>query len=252
MKRQLAGWAFGALAAGVALWATCAAWAAWAPALPAGDVSPVVSAAAPTLAVPAGRVARAHPTLPAPRPLPVARNDGNGNAALEIQIAAARRGDAQAALAAYRGLAACVQPDGPGCPGLPASLLQERVRFLAQAVRAGLPGAQLDFYFEGPDLMQTQDEQALQAWRTEALAGLQAAAARCEPLAAGVLATLYDSGELAPRDPSLAVAYAVAEGRWRGRGVSDASLRDRLAEPIDDAALAAARQQGLALAAACR
>lgn len=249
MKRQLAGWGFGALAAGVAL---CAAWAAWAPAMPAGAVSPAASVAAPTRADTAGLGVPTVPELPAPRPLRVARNDGDGNAALEIQIAAARRGDAQAALVAYRGLAACVQPDGPGCPGLPPSLLQERVRFLAQAVRAGLPGAQLDFYFEGPDLMQTQDEQALQAWRTEALAGLQAAAARCEPLAAGVLATLYDSGELAPRDPSLAVAYAVAEGRWRGRGVSDASLRDRLAEPIDDAALAAARQRGLALAAACR
>lgn len=243
MKPWLAGLASVALAAGLALGA---AWPPMSPPLAAPEAGPVPVAALTLPALPSVAPAVARPQRPATAP---ARES---DAALDALIAAARRGDAQAAYAAYRALAACAQPDGPPCAHLPASLLQERMRFLAQAVRAGLPDAQLDFYFEGPDRLQAQDEQALQAWRAEALAGLQAAASHCEPLAAGLLATLYDSGELAPRDPALAVAYAVAEGRWRHRPPSDASLRDRLAEPIDDAALAVARQQGLALAAACR
>ncbi|RTL40940.1 MAG: hypothetical protein EKK53_14570 [Burkholderiales bacterium] len=251
MTRRWGGLGVVALAAGLVL----GAW--WMPRSPSGGPP----ATAPAEAAPATRLARASPAMlpvalaaepAASTPAREGRRTMDRYAALDALIAAARQGDAQAAHAAYRGLAACLGPDAPRCPGLPASLLQERMRFLAQAMHAGLPQAQLDFYFEGPDLGQAQDAASLQAWRAEALAGLQAAAARCEPLAAGVLATQYDSGELSPRDPGLAVAYAVAEGRLRGRPTSDASLRDRLAEPIDDAALAAARQQGLALAAACR
>ncbi|MFG6467469.1 hypothetical protein [Roseateles sp. BYS87W] len=171
---------------------------------------------------------------------------------LDRLVAAARQGDVRASHAAYRALAACVPPAGAPCPGVPASLVQERLRFLAEAVQAGLPQAQVDFYMEGPSPLQALDEPALQAWRAQALTGLQAAAAQCDPFAAGLLATLQDSGELAPRSSTLAVAYAVAEGEWRRRPPSDAALRDRLAEPISDAALAAARQQGLRLAAACR
>ena len=138
------------------------------------------------------------------------------------------------------------------CHGLPASLLQERLRFLGQAVHAGLPAAQIDFYMEGPDAMQALDPDALQAWRAQALAGLQGAAAQCEPFAMGLLATLHDAGELAPRDAVQAVAYAVADGLVRHRPPGDELLRDRLAEPIADAELAAGRQQGERLAAACR
>ena len=105
---------------------------------------------------------------------------------------------------------------------------------------------------EGPDALQSQDADALQAWRQQALSGLKAAAAQCEPFAMGLLATLYDAGELMPRDGAQAVAYAVAEGQLRLRPASDDSLRDRLAEPIEAAALEAARRQGLSLAAACR
>ncbi|PTT80019.1 hypothetical protein DBR42_20270, partial [Pelomonas sp. HMWF004] len=78
------------------------------------------------------------------------------------------------------------------------------------------------------------------------------AAAQCESFAMGLLATLYDAGEVTPRDAAQALAYAVADGQLRHRPPSDDALRDRLAEPVDDATLAVARQQGQRLAAACR
>lgn len=174
---------------------------------------------------------------------------------LERLVAQARRGDMRAAHAAYQALSACVAPEverAAFCRGLPASLVQERLRFLADAARAGVAAAQIDFYMEGPSAAQAVDADALQAWRGQALAGLKEAAAQCEPFAMGLLATLYDAGETAPRDAPQALAYAVAEGQLRRRTVSDDSLRDRLAEPVTDAALAAAREQGQRLAAACR
>ena len=66
------------------------------------------------------------------------------------------------------------------------------------------------------------------------------------------MATLSDSGELAPRDAARAVAYAVAEASLRHRPLTDEALQDRLAEPLDAAGLAAARELGLRLAASCR
>lgn len=214
------------------------------PAGPAPQAAPVASrSTAPLVATPPARVplpgaVPANPPAPAPE--------------VDRLVAAARRGDARASYAAYQALSACVAAEATACPGLPASLLAERLRFLAEAVRAGLPAAQVDFYMEGPDRLQALDEQALQAWRAQALAGLQAASAHCEPLATGLLATLYESGELAPRDAARALAYAVAEGALRRHPATDTTLLDRLAEPVDEATLAAARVQGLALAAACR
>lgn len=221
---------------------------AWRPA------PPVVEAAAPPAAVQALPLPIAVPAVEA-RTAPVAAHRAAAAPVandLDRLIAAARRGDAKASHAAYRALSACAEPGGEPCPGLPLSLLQERLRFLATAVNAGLPAAQIDFFYEGPDRLQALDEQALQAWREQALAGLKAAAARCDPLATGLLATLYDSGELAPRDAARALAYAVAEGELRHRQPSDAALRDRLAEPIDDTALTTARQAGFGLVSACR
>ena len=174
---------------------------------------------------------------------------------LERLVALARRGDARAGHAAYLALSVCVAPQAEPpayCQGLPASLLQERLRFLGDAASAGLPAAQIDFYMQGPSALQALDAEALQAWRAQALAGLQGAAAQCEPFAMGLLATLYDAGELMPRDAARALAYAVAEGQLRRRTLSDDSLRDRLAEPVTDAVLAGAREQGQRLAAACR
>ncbi|MGM9481600.1 hypothetical protein ACS5PN_10450 [Roseateles sp. NT4] len=205
-------------------------------ALPLPTVPPAV-AARPVLAGPVAAVA------------PVAPSELDG------QVAQARRGDRRAGHAAYQALSACVAPEAERpafCRGLPASLVQERLRFLADAAQAGIAAAQIDFYMQGPDAAQAVDADALQAWRTEALNGLKDAAAQCEPLAMGLLATLHDSGELAPRDATLAVAYAVAEARTRHRPTSDERLRDRLAEPITDAELAAARAQGERLAASCR
>lgn len=194
--------------------------------------------------VPAARAYAPPPARPAPAPRSVPE--------LDRLVAAARQGDVRAGYAAYQALAACAAADGAPCAGVPAPLLQERLRFLADAAHAGLPAAQIDVYMEGPDPLQAQDPDALQAWRQQALAGLTSAASQCEPFAAGLLATLYDAGELTPRNAAQAVAYAVAEGQLRRRPPSDAALRDRLAEPIDDAALLAARQQGMAWAAACR
>ena len=195
-------------------------------------------------------------TRPAARPA-VARASVVPVSSTELDrlVAAARQGDRRAGYAAYQALSACLAVDeaaaARACGGLPLSLVQERLRFLADAAQAGISGAQIDFYMEGPDALQAADGDVLQAWRQQALGGLKAAAAQCEPFAMGLLATLYDAGELTPRNAVEAVAYAVAEGQLRRRPPSDDALRDRLGEPIADAALAAARQQGMSLAAAC-
>jgi hypothetical protein len=211
-----------------------------APPEPVPASSAVAPPALPALprAIPAPAAPRLHAEL-APVPSP---------SELDRLVATARQGDRRAAYAAYLLLSACVET---ACPGVPLSLVNERLRFLADAARAGVAGAQIDFYLEGPGAQQATEGDALQAWRQQALDGLKSAAAQCESFAMGQLATLFDTGELAARDATAAVAYAVADGQLRRRPPSDASLRDRLAEPISDAALAAARQQGLDLAAAC-
>lgn len=175
-----------------------------------------------------------------------------GPSELDRLVAAARRGDARAGYAAYQALSACSGEKAGTCGKLPYSLLQERLRFLTDAANAGVAAAQIDFYMEGPGAQQAMDGDALLAWRQQALSWLKSAATQCEPFAMGLLATLYDAGELTPRDAAQAIAYAVAEGQLRRRPPSDDGLRDRLAEPIEAAALDAARRQGLSLAAACR
>jgi hypothetical protein len=172
---------------------------------------------------------------------------------LERLIAAARQGDRQAAYVAYQRLSACATEAPPdACSRLPPSLVQERLRFLAEAAQAGVVGAQIDFYMEGPGALQSADDEALQAWREQAVGQLASAAGRCDVFAMGLLATLYDAGEMTQRNDARALAYAVAERQLRRRAPpSDAALRNRLAEPVDDAVLATARQQGQSLAAAC-
>jgi hypothetical protein len=240
MKAWLAGLVgAAALAAGLGL-------AAFAPpaALPVAlrVALPVAQAPAPAVRLqPPSEVPRAVVALP---PAPLA-----STTKLDRLVAAARQGDRRAGYGAYQALSACSAVGA--CRGLPASLVQERLRFLADAAAAGIADAQIDFYMEGPDAQQALDGDALQAWRQQALGGLTAAAAQCEPFAMGLLATLYDAGELMPRDATQALAYAVAEGQLRHRPPGDDALRDRLAEPATDAALAAARQQGQRLAAGC-
>jgi hypothetical protein len=206
---------------------------------------------------------------PAPVPLPAARPvaaprtgsarttaapSADAGVELDRLVAAARQGDRRAAYAAYQLLSSCVQTPAPDvCRGLPPTLVQERLRFLAQAAQAGVVDAQIDFYMEGPAPVQAADGEALQAWRGQAMGLLTAAAGQCEPFAMGLLATLYDAGEMTQRSAAQALAYAVAESQLRHRAPpSDEALRNRLAEPADDAVLAAARLQGQQLAAACR
>ncbi|MFG6458174.1 hypothetical protein [Roseateles sp. BYS96W] len=190
----------------------------------------------------------ARPPVAPPRRVPAALAPA-APAELDRVVAAARLGDRRAGYAAYRLLSPCAEA---ACPGVPLTLVNERLRFLAEAARAGVAGAQVDFFLEGPDAVQAADGEGLQAWREQALGGLKDAAAQCEPFAMGQLATLLDAGELTPRDAIAAVAYAVAEGQLRHRPPSDESLRDRLGEPIADADLEAARVRGLGLVAACR
>lgn len=230
---------------------------AWLAIRPAADL-PVEQHDRQAAAVPA-LLLRTTPTVPTvvANPVPSSRrapaSSGVAPSAVMRAVAAARLGDAQAAHDAYRRLTDCSRGDGTSeCAGLPRSLIEERLRFLAQAARAGIPAAQVDVYMEGPDPLVALDEQQLQAWRAETLSGLQQAAGRCDAFANGLLATLFDSGELAPRDAARAVAYAVAEASLRHRPLTDEALQDRLAQPLDAAGLAAAREQGLRLAASCR
>lgn len=191
---------------------------------------------------------------------------------------AARRGDPQAVQALYEALAVCATRDDPLpdvaapadrdallreqaqvrrlCAGVSPAQVQERLRFLAAAADAGLAQAQVDFYAEGPDgagvsatlQADSADDPALAAWRAQAVAHLQRAAAQCEPFAMGLLASLYDGSLVAPASPALAVTYAAAEGVARGQPRSAARLQGAFGAGLTPAEVDAARRDGEQLA----
>jgi TPR repeat protein len=158
---------------------------------------------------------------------------------------AARLGDPEAAYQVYLAESLCavnpVQRDaGPDernaspaptdtarlCAGVTPAEVQERLRFLALAARTGRADAQIDFYLEGPNgtgaippAGTTPDDPELRRWKDDALNHLQAAAGQCDPLAAGLLATNYQSGQFNARDPAQAIAFnllaaATGNGKW--------------------------------------
>ncbi len=154
---------------------------------------------------------------------------------------AARLGDPDAAYQVYLAESLCAahpahRDAGPGdrsasdttrlCAGVTPAEVQERLRFLALAARTGRADAQIDFYLEGPDgsgaipsAAATPDDPDLKRWKDDALSHLKEAAGQCDPLAAGLLATNYQSGKFNAQDPAQAMAFnllaaATGNGKW--------------------------------------
>lgn len=153
---------------------------------------------------------------------------------------AARLGDADAAYKVYLAESLCAPDSGSRdsargdrapsaahlCAGVTPAEVQERLHFLALAARTGQAGAQVDFYLEGPDgtgdvrpAGADPDSADVERWKSDSLDHLKDAAGKCDPLAAGLLATSYSSGKFNTQDPSQAVAFdllaaAAGNGKW--------------------------------------
>lgn len=153
---------------------------------------------------------------------------------------AARLGDADAAYKVYLAESLCAPDSGSRdsargdhapsparlCAGVTPAEVQERLHFLALAARTGQADAQVDFYLEGPDgtgavksAGADQDSADVERWKNDALDHLKDAAGKCNPLAAGLLATSYSSGKFNAQDPSQALAFdllaaAAGNGKW--------------------------------------
>lgn len=254
--------------------AAAAGWLMRLPNPPVAGPAPPQDRGQPSLALPvhAAPALRALPVPERPRSVALALFGRNGRLIdlggqgvaryLEPRMAAVRRGEIRPAYEVYQALSLCAALDdaegterqqiAEACRGVSPLQVQERLRWLTQAAQAGVVDAQVDFYFDGrrsqnPAL--PADDPGLQAWKAEALDHLQRAARHCDHFAMGLLATLSESGELAPADPAQALRYAVANAQVRGLPISTAALRDRFGEEVADADLAAAIPAGLALAA---
>ncbi|WP_186117128.1 sel1 repeat family protein [Burkholderia gladioli] len=184
---------------------------------------------------------------------------------------AARRGDADAAWHVYLAESVCAeaatrQPAGDAaasdsrasasrearlCANVSAAQVDERLQFLAQAARAGRGDAQVDYFIEGPfgqgsaALGDNPDDPRVRQWRGEAREHLRDAAGNCDPLAAGLLASAYGSGQFGAQDPATSIAYALlaasaGNGKWpRER------LAARFGATLSAADFAAAYDQGM-------
>jgi hypothetical protein len=215
---------------------------------------------------------------------PLALNGASIAQYIAARAARARQGDLKAGYELYQALSLCARRDEPlpefarpaerdaavreqaalqrDCLSISPAQVQERLRWLSAAAQSGNPAAQIDFYMEGPfaatpgrplDPEQAASDPAVAAWKAEALGHLRSAAAQCDSFAMGLLATLYDSGELSPPSPRQALAYAVANAAARKLALSDEQLRDRFGEAVSAGDLVAGREAGAKLAAeSCR
>ncbi|WP_323122265.1 hypothetical protein [Burkholderia alba] len=112
------------------------------------------------------------------------------------------------------------------CAGVTPAEVRERLQFLALAARTGRADAQIDFYIEGPDGTgripssgASPDDPDVKRWKDDALDHLKDAAGKCDPLAAGLLATNYQTGKFNAQDPTQAIAFdllaaAAGNGKW--------------------------------------
>lgn len=195
---------------------------------------------------------------------------------MAMHLAAARTGDVKAAYAVYKAAAVCAnnneaEPDFQNaadrsqfqqqrdetkrlCAGVSMAQVQERMAFLATAARAGNPEAQVDFYMEGPagkslDLAEHRDDPVVVQWKDDAVRFLKDASGHCDHFSMGLLATMYESGEVVEADAKLSAAYAVANGLARKRPLNEEQLRSLYTEQLNDADLKAALQKGTEMAA---
>lgn len=194
---------------------------------------------------------------------------------IATRMQAARSGDVDAAYAVYQAESICAanndhepdyaEPDDRAlfmqerasrvklCEGMSPAQVQERLAFLAMAARAGKVDAQIDFYMEGPfgrdvDLVQVANDPAVKQWKDDAVAYLKQAGDKCDHFSLALLATVYDSGELTPRDMRAAMAYAIAAAVPRKMPLTEEQLRSRFGAELAEADFASARQMGEQLA----
>lgn len=188
---------------------------------------------------------------------------------------AARTGDARAAYEVYQAASLCAAAEPPLpdfemgaerrdaeaerrqvrqlCARVSPAQVQERMAFLVRAAQAGSRAAQIDFFMEGPegrapDIDGAIDELQLRAWREQALGFLRQAGARCDAFALSLLSNAYDLGQLAPRDASAAMTYAIAAAAARGTVLPATQLQTRFGAALAPAEFEAALQAGGALA----
>lgn len=180
------------------------------------------------------------------------------------RIASARMGDMRAAYEVYQAFSICAAIDEPAadyedpaqleqfqrergeqqrlCASISPAQVQERMRFLTSAARAGIRDAQIDFYMEGPygkslqEIDMGSDPLATQ-WRTNALDFLKSAASQCDQFALGLLSNAYDAGEVVERSPALAVAYGMAAAAARHVTLSREQLLKRFGDQVSGAEL---------------
>ncbi|MEJ7807284.1 MAG: hypothetical protein WKG03_15350, partial [Telluria sp.] len=206
---------------------------------------------------------------------------GNKNVAeyIAARMVAARGDDVKASYEAYQAASICATNDDPIaqyhdqdqraefvrerdrtlalCAGMSAAQVQERMRFLGAAARAGHVGAQVDFYMEGPygravDISQNPDDPVIKQWKTEALAHLEQAGATCDHFSLALLSNVYDAGQLTARDMGKSMAYSIAADVPRKKVQTEEQLRTRFGHELSDEQFASARALGAQLAhAAC-
>lgn len=131
-------------------------------------------------------------------------------------------GKAEDAFEAYRRVAACMAVENwqareisaDGCVGLTERLKMSRLDYLAIAARAGVPGAAVDFFEEGPfgdtsALQSRADDPLVQAWKKQAVGQLttQAAGGNFDSLM--LLDIAYRrGGDVVEKNAVLALGYA--------------------------------------------
>lgn len=194
------------------------------------------------------------------------------------RVGAARTGNTVAAYEVYQAISICARNDDPVtefqdardheqfrreqertaqlCTGVSPAMIQERMHFLAAVASAGNAAAQIDFYMEGPQgkplaPSAEADDPVVQKWKTDALSYLKDAGNKGEPFALGLLATLYDGGDVVERDARLSLAYTIAEGAARKHPPSLDQLRARYGEQLNPAQFDEAQQLGQRLARSC-
>jgi hypothetical protein len=141
------------------------------------------------------------------------------------------------------------------CTGVTPAQVQERFEYLANAARSGNAQAQIDYYTDGPygHLVKPggkQDDTQAQQWKQEALSNLKSAANSGEPFALALLSQTYNSGELAPRDDKMSLAYRAAEAEVRNTPLSEAQMRRRY-NSLSSSDFSAAMKLGAQIAQAC-
>ena len=188
---------------------------------------------------PAGRSLSSYFNLGAsPAPLPAATSAAPG---LEQQLARlAASGSPDDAYAAYNLLDDCIvfQKEGrlPAlefergsemtadekaaqqylCADLTERQKSARLDFLAQAAKAGVPGASTRFFYEGPfgdrsALRSRPDDPLVLAWKQQAIAQLTAQAEQAELSSLGTLMMAYvTDGEVSKKDAPKAYGYLLA------------------------------------------